>query len=306
MRLTFDSNHIHLTCLYNFISGTGNLTKHLVSLGAQVTALEKDDTLYERLVESYQGVENLRLIKGDVLRVNVDEILQDMMHQDRGYSSDNNADGGANHPNTLSSSPPSPSSSPLPLAAVGAKAKIKVLSNLPYNITKEFLKLMLSKGDRVSDLSIMIQEEVAQRLVDKRPGRSDYRAMNIRVLFYSRPRYQFIIPKEKYYPAPGVDGALVTFSLLPTEKRPRVTSERSFMSFVAKAFSERRKMIRNSVQPIYSQEEVEGALKASGLRVDSRAQDLTVEDFVTVHNLLGETARALVEGEGEEEEEEDD
>lgn len=66
----------------------------------------------------------------------------------------------------------------------------------------------------------------------------------------------FLIPKERYYPPPGVDGALVTFRLLPPSARPAVPSEKGFLALVGKAFLERRKMMRNSVQPLYTTQQV--------------------------------------------------
>lgn len=71
------------------------------------------------------------------------------------------------------------------------KGKVRVVANLPYNITKEFLLALLPQGGIVSELSIMIQEEVAQRLVDPTPSRPDYRAMSVITHYYSRPVYRF-------------------------------------------------------------------------------------------------------------------
>lgn len=80
--------------------------------------------------------------------------------------------------------------------------------------------------------------------------------MNVRVQFYSRPVYRFLIPKEKYYPEPGVDGALVTFRLFPPSARAPVGSEKGFLALVGKAFLSRRKMMRNSVSPLYETAQV--------------------------------------------------
>ncbi|GAX84853.1 hypothetical protein CEUSTIGMA_g12274.t1 [Chlamydomonas eustigma] len=321
--------------------GTGNLTKHLLERGALVTAVEKDDTLYERLIEEYKDNPSLKIVKGDVLRSNVDQIIRDMIQQHRGCSSahssahtqsDVELHAEANSASTSNSIaedgssdvafltdaaalrltsngshsgsiPPAPSdettisnssdtgseeAAELSHLKSSQQDKVRVVANLPYNITKEFLKLMLPKGHLVSELNIMIQEEVAWRLVNKTPGRPDYRAMNLRVQFYSKPKYRFLIPKERYFPAPGVDGALVTFRLLPPLARPSVPSERGFIALVGKAFLERRKMMRNSVQPLYTSQQMESALVHCGLRPDSRAQDLSLADFVGVHRALGE------------------
>ena len=94
---------------------------------------------------------------------------------------------------------------------------------------------------------------------------------------------------------PGVDGALVTFRLMPPAARCSVPSERAFHALVAKAFSERRKMMRNSMQPLHGSGEVEAALAACGLRPDARAQDLSVEQFARV---AWELERMRAEGRG--------
>lgn len=75
--------------------------------------------------------------------------------------------------------------------AASSQGKVKVVANLPYNITKDFLLALLPQGGIVSELSIMIQEEVAQRLVDPTPSRPDYRAMSVITHYYSKPVYRF-------------------------------------------------------------------------------------------------------------------
>lgn len=280
--------------------GTGNLTRHLVAAGAQVTAVEKDDTLVERLREEFKGVANLQLVHGDVLRVGVERIIEDMIQQQR--QAGDEADPS-----------PSPAAGPSPLAAAEpsssgqvALPRVKVVANLPYNITKEFLKSMLPKGAYVTELNIMIQEEVARRLLNKKPGASDYRAMNIFVHYFSKPKYRFLIPKEKYFPVPGVDGALVTFALLPPARRLSVPTERGFISLFRKAFLSRRKMIRNNMHPLYSSKQVDQALTSAKLRPDARAQDLSVEHFARFHWKLNDLMLAEALGPADREEDNDD
>ncbi|KXZ54550.1 hypothetical protein GPECTOR_4g615 [Gonium pectorale] len=295
--------------------GTGNLTKHLLATGARVTAVEKDDTLYGRLTEEYKEVPELRLVHGDALKVGLEDVLRGMLTQERQApeaaaeaetaEAPTAASGGDS--DSGSSSLPSTSAKAEPPAAVagvgrrarggaaagrsvasssspggGGRGKIKVVANLPYNITRDVLTQLLPLGELIAELHVMIQHEAAERLTEKTPGGPEWRAANIRTLFYSKPRYRFRISRHKYDPVPGVDGALVTFALLPPGSRPRVPSERSFHSLVAKAFSERRKKMRNSVQPLYSPEQVERALLGCGLSADARAQDLTLQQWVAL------------------------
>ncbi len=156
----------------------------------------------------------------------------------------------------------------------------------------------------------------------KQPKGTDYRAMSVFTHFYSRPKYRLKIPRTKYFPVPGVDGALVTFALVPPASRPKVRaagggvraaatcscgrgwqaqtrappappcppqvngSERGFLSLVNKAFSEKRKMIRNSLQPLYSPDQVAQVLTELQLSPMARAQELSLGDFVRFYNRM--------------------
>jgi 16S rRNA A1518/A1519 N6-dimethyltransferase RsmA/KsgA/DIM1 with predicted DNA glycosylase/AP lyase activity len=265
--------------------GTGNLTRRLVATGARVVAVEKDDVLVERLRGEFAGTPNIELVHGDILRVGIDGVLRQLaaaqgggggggaFGSGSGTSTDSNS--------STSSSTHTPQREQQPGAGTSGRGggSVKVVANLPYNITKEFLRAALPLGGIVSELSIMVQHEVAERLVDPTPGRPDYRAMSVYTHYYSRPRYRLRIPRHKYFPVPGVDGALVTFALAPPAARVSVPDERRFHSVVAKAFSERRKMMRNSMQPLFAPAQVEAALRALKLRPDARAQDLSVAQF---------------------------
>ncbi|GFR49016.1 hypothetical protein Agub_g11037 [Astrephomene gubernaculifera] len=330
--------------------GTGNLTKHLMTRGAVVTAVEKDDTLYGRLREEYRTEidrKQLMLVHGDAVQVGLEEVIRGMLGQGRQQQQQGEeeeqqqqlqqqqqqeeATTGGTAAIASSSPVPSPpvlseassgvagSSSSTVVGDAGSSAgsrqdvasssssssgrssssssgklsslstsvgpptsnrKVKVVANLPYNITKDLLLLLLPLGDLVSELHIMIQHEAAVRLTERNPGGPEWRAANLRTLFYSKPSYRFRISRLLYDPVPGVDGALVTFALVPPARRPHVPSERGFHVLVAKAFSERRKKMRNSLQPLHSPEQVEAALSACGLSADARAQDLTLPQFV--------------------------
>eukprot|EP00798_Chlamydomonas_sp_ICE-L_P000281 gene281-1617_t len=111
--------------------------------------------------------------------------------------------------------------------------------------------------------------------------------MNLLVQYFSNPRYRLKIPKEKYYPAPGVDGALTTFDLIPPEQRVKTPDVQGiFMSTVYKSFLARRKMIKNNLQSEYTLSQIEKALKACELRKDARAQDLNLKQFANLVNHL--------------------
>ena len=230
--------------------GTGALTRHLLAAGAALTAVEKDGELCSRLETEFAEVaaasNSIQFIHEDVLRVNLPEVLDRM----RSESSANN------------------------------NKKVQIVANLPYYITKDFLVITLPEGDRVSRLLLMLQDEVALRLTAEVPGGSDWRAMNIIVQYYSTPRYVFKIDRKKYIPAPKVHGAVVEFQLKSQQERVAVPDERAFISLVKKAFLQRRKALRNALQPLVSSTEAVAALEAVGLPADARAQELSLDEFV--------------------------
>lgn len=156
----------------------------------------------------------------------------------------------------------------------------KVVANLPYNITKEFLLKSLPLGGEVfSSLFLMLQHEVAERLINNQPGSSDWRAMNVLVQYYCESKYIFKIDRFKYTPVPKVDGALAEFRLKTPEERISVPSEKEFVSLVKRAFLQRRKMLTNSLQPLLNSSEIAQCLTKADLPVDCRAQSLSLEDF---------------------------
>eukprot|EP00976_Prorocentrum_cordatum_P100502 1192260-Prorocentrum_minimum.AAC.1 len=101
-------------------------------------------------------------------------------------------------------------------------AKVKVVANLPYNITSDALKRLLPMGDNISDVVVMVQLEAAERFTSASPGDGDYRPISVRVHFYSTPEFVRKVDKSLYYPAPAVDGAIIRFKLKQSNELPQV------------------------------------------------------------------------------------
>ena len=254
--------------------GTGALTVRLLETGALVTAVEKDYGLHDRLAAEFAGAAALELVCGDVLRQDLSALLDGLE---------------ARHAATAAAA-----------SGSNAPSKVKVVANLPYYITKDFLTQALPAGDRVSSLLLMVQDEVAVRLTQEQPGGPDWRAMNIIVRYYCEPSYLFKIDRKKYVPSPKVHGAVVDFALRPAAERATVPDERQFLSLVKRAFLQRRKVLRNALQPLVSSEEAAEAMAAAGLAPDARAQNLGLEDFVRLAWEIEKVKAARVEGEAEE------
>mmetsp|Transcript_14756 Transcript_14756/g.31654 ORF Transcript_14756/g.31654 Transcript_14756/m.31654 type:complete len:345 (-) Transcript_14756:1449-2483(-) len=164
--------------------------------------------------------------------------------------------------------------------------KVKVVANLPYNITSDALKRLLPMGDDISDVVVMVQLEAAQRFTSASPGDGDYRPISVRVHFYSTPEFVRKVDKSLYYPAPAVDGAIIRFKLKPSNEVPQV-DPLEFFKLIGAAFVSKRKMLRNNLASIgYNAATVREALQQIGMSPTARPADLTMEKYVGLHQTL--------------------
>jgi 16S rRNA A1518/A1519 N6-dimethyltransferase RsmA/KsgA/DIM1 with predicted DNA glycosylase/AP lyase activity len=159
-----------------------------------------------------------------------------------------------------------------------------VVANIPYGITADLLQLLLPRGDAFSCAVLLVQEEVAQRLVVAREGAADTREMSHRVRFYAPvSRYVRLVPRSAFAPPPRVDSAVVKFGFARPEDWPLPPSEAgAFFTLVRTAFNGRRKMLRNTLPGS------EAVLVAMGLSPDLRPQDVAMETFVALYRARAE------------------
>ncbi|PKI44327.1 hypothetical protein CRG98_035283 [Punica granatum] len=164
--------------------------------------------------------------------------------------------------------------------------QLKVVSNIPFNISTDIVKQLLPMGDIFSEVVLLLQEETAVRLAVSSRGTSEYRPINVFVNFYSVPKYVINVPRSNFFPQPNVDAAVVSFKLKQEADYPPVPSTKSFFSMVNSAFNGKRKMLRKTLQHLSTAANIEKALVDVGCPATSRPEDLTVDDFVKLHNLI--------------------
>ncbi|CAG9464861.1 unnamed protein product [Pedinophyceae sp. YPF-701] len=265
--------------------GTGNLTRRLLDAGARVLCVEKDTRLFERLVKDApaDAADRIRAINVDVLKVDIPGMVEAM--QDEAFWSGDEVDA-ADRLRRRKVNTQYWAQADASRGAPGVRRRVRVVANLPYNITTDFMKRCLPMGDHLADLCVMLQHEVAERLTSSRPGDADYRAVNIQALLFSRPKYLLWVSRKSFFPAPNVDSALARFELRRPGELPRLPSVERFLVVVNAAFSSRRKMIKNNLKALYSVEAAEDALEQAGLPTTARAQDLSVKDFILLVRAL--------------------
>lgn len=164
------------------------------------------------------------------------------------------------------------------LAAAGRK--LRVVGNLPYNISTPLLFHLARFADRVYDMHFMLQKEVVERMVAE-PDSADYGRLSVMLQYRFVMDWLLDVPPESFDPAPKVDSAVVR--LIPRDPGDLAAhDEARFAALVAAAFSQRRKMLRNTLKGI-----VDDALFAQlDIAPTARAEALSVADYVRLANAV--------------------
>jgi 16S rRNA (adenine1518-N6/adenine1519-N6)-dimethyltransferase len=160
---------------------------------------------------------------------------------------------------------------------------LRVVGNLPYNISTPLIGHLLEAGDAISDMHFMLQKEVVERLAAE-PGGPDWGRLSVMAQYRCRVDDLFTVPPEAFVPRPKVDSAIVR--LTPFAELPwPATDEALLFSVVRQAFGQRRKTLRNNLKGLVDGE----AMSALGIDPARRPQTLSVEEFVRIANHLAAT-----------------
>jgi 16S rRNA (adenine1518-N6/adenine1519-N6)-dimethyltransferase len=171
---------------------------------------------------------------------------------------------------------------------------LRVVGNLPYNISTPLLFHLAGFAGCIRDIHVMLQKEIVQRMVAA-PGDSNFSRLSVMVQYRFGVDFLMDVPPAAFYPAPKVDSAVIR--LVPLHPLPHpATDEAAFGRVVAAAFSQRRKTLRNSLAALLRAAD----LAALGIAPSARAQELSVAQFVAIANCvarpLGEDATANPSG----------
>jgi 16S rRNA (adenine1518-N6/adenine1519-N6)-dimethyltransferase len=163
----------------------------------------------------------------------------------------------------------------------------KVVANLPYYIATPLIFRFFELRNRISEMVIMLQQEVAMRLVAP-PGSRTYGPLSVAAQYYSLPRMAFRVPRRCFSPPPRVDSAVVRMEI---RGRPavEVKDEGFFFRLVRGAFAHRRKVLRNSLMDSgLPKDHLERAAAAVSLDLGRRAETLTLQEFASLSDILFE------------------
>ena len=215
--------------------GTGNLTEALLTAGARVMAVEKD----HRLIPVFQKKFSSEIASGKLQIVHAD--ILDF----------------------------SPSLYKL------QTNRYKLIANIPYYITGGVLRKFLSSENQPSMMALMLQKEVAERIVAKNGKES---LLSISVKAFGSPRYIKTVKAGNFYPAPAVDSAIMAVENI-SKKNFADCSEENFFEIVKAGFAHKRKIISNNLKPVFGNKTEEKIIKCKIIPT-SRAEGLTLEKWL--------------------------
>jgi 16S rRNA (adenine1518-N6/adenine1519-N6)-dimethyltransferase len=176
------------------------------------------------------------------------------------------------------------------LAELADGRKLRIYGNLPYYITSPILQRLFAAAEFIEEIHVVIQEEVALRLVAA-PGTRDYGYLSVLTQYFARPELVLKIPRNAFSPPPEVGSALVTLRFpgerakLPQLDRPR------FLDFVKLCFSQKRKTLVNNLKPRFKPETVRDALRTRQVRTDARGEQLSVADLAALFENLSQNPK---------------
>lgn len=226
--------------------GTGLLTKKLAEKAGRVIGVEKDHQLIEPLKETFKNYSNVEIVEADIL----------------GWC------------------PPYTS--------------YKVVANIPYYITSNFLRKVFEEWPQPRLIVLTIQREVAKRIIAKPPpkngkavsGQAHMNLLALSVQYYSEPEIIGYISKNNFRPVPKVDSAIIKLNV--RVKTQNTKEVKRLFELMRIGFSEKRKILASllSKKLKIEKERVSDYLKKEGIKENSRAENLSLEQWQKLTNYL--------------------
>ncbi|MFZ2038886.1 MAG: 16S rRNA (adenine(1518)-N(6)/adenine(1519)-N(6))-dimethyltransferase RsmA [Minisyncoccia bacterium] len=256
--------------------GQGALTEHLLKTGATVVAVEKDDNLFIFLQEKFAPEINnkkLFLIHGDILEFgeekkekkkkrSLDCHASLAMTEGKGKKNDREGEGEKIFKEKL------------------IKNKYKIAANIPYYITGQIIRQFLTSDNQPSEMAILVQKEVAERIVTKDGKES---LLSIGVKAYGHPKKEMIVSRGSFSPAPNVDSAIISIKNISRDyfSKNKIDEEK-FWEIIHYAFAHKRKTLSNNLRGVIDQKTWQKFLQKENLPPSVRAEDLTLKNWVTL------------------------
>jgi 16S rRNA (adenine1518-N6/adenine1519-N6)-dimethyltransferase len=229
-------------------SGAGTLTEVIAMRQAQVISIELDKNLIPILQQRLKAYPQVHLIQGDVMSLDLDQVVKD-------------------HKLTW---------------------PYKIVANLPYQISTPFLTMVFRHLQGVSDGVVLVQKEVANKVVAK-PGTEGYGMLSLAAAWFGECSVVYELEAEYFTPAPPVDSALLRIKRLPNKLG---VEEKALWTLIRGIMNQRRKNLLNGLKSLGSFQpkndmQWQDALAAAAIPGSCRGEELSIEQFADIVKAAG-------------------
>ena len=229
--------------------GIGTLTSKLLETGAEVISVEVDLELIQPLKDRFFMYDNFTIISADILKVDIyTEILRILKEKKKDLGN----------------------------------RKIKVVANIPYYITTPIIFKLLENRNIVSEIYIMVQKEVAERICAK-IGTKESSSITYMVSYYTEYLWDIYVDKTKFMPSPKVDSKVIALRFRE-KPYPEVKNEELYFEIIRSAFLHRRKTFLNSISASNKIDKkiISSVMEELGIDLRIRAEKITDEMYADI------------------------
>lgn len=229
--------------------GIGALTEKLAEVSSKVVAIEIDQRLIPILDEVLEPYPHVKVVHGDVLKLDLKELFAEEFEAD---------------------------------------TRVSVVANLPYYVTTPILMKLLEEHLPLENIVVMIQKEVAERMAAS-PGGKDYGSLSIAVQYFSEPELVCIVPHTVFIPQPNVDSAVIRLKVRKEPPVHVENEAFFFMLVQAAFAQRRKTIANNLKSRFFAKEgreELERLLAEAEIEPSRRAETLSIEEFARLSNIF--------------------
>ncbi len=227
--------------------GIGVLTVELSKIAKRVVAIELDDRLRKILPNTLKDCQNVEVIFGDAMKLNLSEIVREKFSDCK---------------------------------------KVCVCANLPYYITSPIIMMLLESKLPIENITVMVQKEAAERLCAK-VGSREAGAITVAVNYYSEPEILFAVDRNSFMPPPKVDSAVIKLNVRENPPIAVNDEKRFFSLIKAAFAQRRKTLVNTvSNTTDFSKDDIKNALTEMGLSPTVRSEQLTLTEFAELSNIL--------------------
>lgn len=253
-------------CILEIGPGLGALTEPLLDKITNLSLVEIDKTLAEKLVNKYK--DQINLYNTDILKFDFNQVLESANMASRPSES--------TEPGSEQEDPSSSAGMTVDVSINSIK-KLRIIGNLPYNISTPILFHLFDYIDIMQDMMFMLQLEVVDRIIAE-PNTKQYGRLSVMTQYFCETDKLFTIPPQAFTPQPKVQSAIVYLQPKSQEELAKVNNYKLFDSIVLAAFNQRRKTISNSLKDYISSEQ----LLNLNLDPKARAENLSLNDYIAI------------------------